>query len=524
MDISKDLGFKLISLEVQDHPILGDNKFTFFNESDEIGSIYTSIIIGANGTGKSEMLKFIIKLFRDMNRIREGGEFQFICQFELKFFNKGSLYVYSNYENDNSLRFWMESGGRYSVPYLVKNGVMCFGDEPSDFLPKAIVANSIMLTDKFYVPRNKKEIDDFSIYKYLGVRYSPQQASTRYYVRKTVDFIVSQFGNSFFIEGLYELTSFLELEASVRINYKSSSTKVFLRSEVTPKDIEGYFDKIEMKYSENKKTPPFKLNYYLKNYKGNISKLESLCEFIKKLVGGGIYHDIYRSSAKIISYDILDRESYSRLREEYIYIEELRQLGFLHAPEILIQKDIHLSQTSSGEYHFFSTMIGLMATIKENSLVLIDEPEISLHPNWQMQYLSFIRRLFKKEIYRTCQLIIATHSHFLISDLKGDSSTIIALNKEDGVIKQIYLDSDLDTFCWSAEDVLYNVFNVYSTRNYYVAKEIGGILKEISKKGFEKSVVEKYTSSLKEIKKSLKEEDPLKILIENIQKEIFDVN
>ncbi len=523
MKIDESLGFKLISLTVQEHPILGDNTFTFFEEFDNVDSIYMSIIIGANGTGKSEILKFIIKLFRDLYRIRIGGKFTHISQFELVFANNGDIYTYTNFYSDSrKIRVQSNSGIEIVPPYLTKNGINCESEEPLEFLPKSIVANSIMLTDKFYVPRNENEINDFPIYKYLGVRYSPQQASTRYYIRKTVDFIVSQFGNSFFIEGLRELTSFLGLESTVRILYKSTSTKVFFHRDVTPDNLTGYFNEIDVKYLENKKIPPFKLNYFKKHYKENREKLEQLCEFIRTLVDSGNFEGVYRSSAKIISFNILEPDSYERFQYEYSQLEELRQLGFLHAPEIIIQKNIHLSQTSSGEYHFFSTMIGLMASMQENSLVLIDEPEISLHPNWQMQYLSFIRKLFSNEMFKTCQLIIATHSHFLISDLKGNSAAIIALSKKNNVIEQIDLGSGLNTFCWSAEDVLYNVFNVYSTRNYYVAKEIGGILKELSKKDFDKSKGEKYISSLLEIKENLKQDDPLKKLIENIEKEVIN--
>ena len=76
-------------------------------------------------------------------------------------------------------------------------------------------------------------------------------------------------------------------------------------------------------------------------------------------------------------------------------------------------------------------MIGLLATIKPNSLVFIDEPEISLHPNWQMRYLSFLRELFSDEIFATSHILIATHSHFVISDLKGENSKIIGLKKDE---------------------------------------------------------------------------------------------
>ena len=202
-------------------------------------------------------------------------------------------------------------------------------------------------------------------------------------------------------------------------------------------------------------------------------------------------------------------------------LEQLRQLGIITPPEILLKRgdNFPLQESSSGEYQFFASIVGLIATIKPtNSLVLIDEPEISLHPNWQMKYFSFIRELFSHPEYSTCHILVATHSHFLISDLKGDSSNIIGLKREGNEIKIIDLPKDLDTFGWSAEDVLYNVFNVLSTRNKYVAEDIAKILNELAsgdKNKINKLSKEKYDDLLK-IESSLKDNDPLKRVVKTI--------
>ena len=86
-----------------------------------------------------------------------------------------------------------------------------------------------MLTDKF--PFYKKENnsqgeknDAFPIYKYLGVRNIPQSASTRAYIRRTVEFIVQLFENKEsnkqgFISALKRATDFLELDNSIDVFY-----------------------------------------------------------------------------------------------------------------------------------------------------------------------------------------------------------------------------------------------------------------------------------------------------------------
>ena len=67
--------------------------------------------------------------------------------------------------------------------------------------------------------------------------------------------------------------------------------------------------------------------------------------------------------------------------------------------------------------------------ISRNSIVLIDEPEISLHPNWQIKYISFLKKVFAE--YNSCHFIIASHSHYMVSDLNPENSSLITVNVDE---------------------------------------------------------------------------------------------
>lgn len=43
---------------------------------------------------------------------------------------------------------------------------------------------------------------------------------------------------------------------------------------------------------------------------------------------------------------------------------------------------IHFGDCSSGEKHMIFAFTGVLSSIESKSIVLIDEPEISLHPEW----------------------------------------------------------------------------------------------------------------------------------------------
>jgi len=68
---------------------------------------------------------------------------------------------------------------------------------------------------------------------------------------------------------------------------------------------------------------------------------------------------------------------------------------------------------SSGEQHMLVLLSELLFTVEPNSLVMIDEPEISLHVDWQQ---SFLRDLAKITELASFDILIATHSPQIIND------------------------------------------------------------------------------------------------------------
>jgi predicted ATPase len=533
-NIDNHQGFKLISLEVIGHNILGTNTFNFVDPLDKPDSIYTTVIIGPNGTGKSELLSVILYIFRNICSLDLNDSFDYISgRYRLKYKNNNAIFEISNISDGLNLESLTGRKINFPRPKLFKNSEEIDFKNAINTLPEAIVANSIMLTDKFIVPRNDKEQSQFPMYRYLGVRNRPSQASTRSYVRKTVEFVVDQIESKVFKEGLEKIADYLGLSKSISVIYYTTNTPKFFTGNLNKKTLDDYFAKIDKQYASKEQIAPFKLSNYKAIVKNDPKYIEQLCDFINSLIRNKRLYPVYNSSAKIIPYDVTENSSHKRLRSEYKHLDIMRRIGLLKPPEIKFgqrksdeienlisgyfthHNNIDLQDTSSGEFHFFSTMVGLMATIKPNSLILIDEPEISLHPNWQMQYLQFVRQLFSKEIYQSCHIIIATHSHFLVSDLKGPSSKIIGLNKVEGRIEN--RDINNDTFGWSAEEVLLEIFQVPTTRNYYVADKVGNILDEIAKPEKNIKLIQTFVQELKDNNiDRLSEEDPLKEIIDKL--------
>jgi len=71
---------------------------------------------------------------------------------------------------------------------------------------------------------------------------------------------------------------------------------------------------------------------------------------------------------------------------------------------------------SSGEQHELVLFHELTFGMAANSLLLIDEPEISLHIVWQQNFLPDLRRVVELS---TFDAVIATHSPEIIGDNWG---------------------------------------------------------------------------------------------------------
>lgn len=512
-------GFRIINLSVRDHPVLGTNTFKFFdNNDDDKNSPYFTVLIGPNGTGKSEILRCLLLVWRDFYQkfVQNDSKLKPLqFSFTLVYTLKGKKY---NYSNGLHIKFntFTKTGKSYPEGKLydaASNVIALTTESYYDHFPLQIVAQSILMTDKYFVPRNEKDKLRFAPYHYLGIRNRPQQSSTGYYVRRTVDLIIKAIEKDYFKSGVKKLVEYIDASGSFIIQYQTINNNLFYSGNLTYKILEDYFFNIEETYQERQ--APYKLGHY-KKLKKNKGFLIKIVDFVNRLANESRLNKINRSSAKSLEFDLLNDSHMVFLKKHQYDLDWLRKIGLLTNPIIkLSDKDVELQNASSGEFHLFTTMIGLMASTRANSLVIIDEPEISLHPNWQMRYLQFIRELFENTDRVTSHIILATHSHFLISDLPGDNSNIIGLKKENGSIKPVEINRD--TFGWSAEEILLEIFQVPTTRNHYVSAKIGAILDEIAKPDKNVDLIKNNIEDLKtnNIDK-LSKEDPLKEIIEKL--------
>jgi len=103
----------------------------------------------------------------------------------------------------------------------------------------------------------------------------------------------------------------------------------------------------------------------------------------------------------------------------------------------LKKNDLNYSEAFAGSGEFaVINMVNKIERATDNSLILIDEPEVSLHPEAQRKFLEY---LIDKIINNKHQIVIATHSIELIKNLPPSSIKLIKLNGENkAVIERQY--------------------------------------------------------------------------------------
>ena len=161
-----------------------------------------------------------------------------------------------------------------------------------------------------------------------------------------------------------------------------------------------------------------------------------------------------------------------------------------------------INELSSGEKQLFLRTLAIKMLNPENSIILIDEPELSLHPKWQQQIVDVYKKIGKNN-----QIIIATHSPHILGSVKKEN--IILLDRNDDGKIMIKTDEDLyDSYGQPTDRVLKDIMGLESTRNPKIFKLLEEAGELIDKNEYES---EKFKNKYNELREMLgsKDEDLL---------------
>ncbi|OYD89582.1 excinuclease [Nostoc sp. 'Peltigera membranacea cyanobiont' 210A] len=115
--------------------------------------------------------------------------------------------------------------------------------------------------------------------------------------------------------------------------------------------------------------------------------------------------------------DLLRKIINNKFAYSYKEINFSKEKGFVvttsYGSSLSNSKTLLPTDLSSGEQHELVLLYELLFKVQPNSLVLIDEPELSLHVGWQVQFLKDLQDITQ---LADLNILMATHSPDIIQD------------------------------------------------------------------------------------------------------------
>lgn len=93
-------------------------------------------------------------------------------------------------------------------------------------------------------------------------------------------------------------------------------------------------------------------------------------------------------------------------------------------------KDQHPIELSSGQRLFAYVVINLLGVIRRNSLVLVDEPELFLHPTLEIQFVEMLKEILASF---NSKALLATHSEVVVREVPTDCVHVL-VRTNDGLV------------------------------------------------------------------------------------------
>ena len=274
----------------------------------------------------------------------------------------------------------------------------------------------------------RKCIDKFNIKKSLNKNKTIEGEEGTYF--KILDKVITKEKNE---DKKNDIINFIKTLRGELINYFSKELNIEDVKENGEFNI--FTKKINNRFENDKKTNNLEkiikdLNDYNKyfNFEDNITFLDKILDY--KFLFKNEETLIRTNTYKDELFDInLKKEA---IEEENIvdFIEKLYKAFKVPAGVFMKLSWIGLSSGEIALINTFSRFYNLKIQKNQNIIITIDEGELYLHPEWQRKYFGLIQKAIPLIFPdKKTQLIISSHSPFIISDIPKEH--VIFLGKDD---------------------------------------------------------------------------------------------
>ncbi|WP_186278775.1 AAA family ATPase [Lysinibacillus sp. BW-2-10] len=385
----------------------------FNNEyRDYYGNMNVSTFVGENGVGKTTLLSFVVQIFHYLERYQDKIESEFRIKYEIQKdelkqeveIRKEERNIYIKIPENNQellLLEWKHLKGGHGVSKRkqfqmeIDNPDITY-DEIKSYLPFNIIT-SVFSLHREYVSQWREN--------YYGDKLVKDYDITSVYG-------ADHFKGSSISRGIARFINLYLTQNKVMVNLLNN---------------------LDLKFA------PFVKVYFDRNIYTNNKTFERL-----NLESGWIELDIIDKSYPS---DKLLNELVEAEFNEDIYINDI---AFYKGEYV-----IDLETMSSGEKMFFYRIFSILSEIEDNSLVIIEEPELHLNPSWTKQIITMFYLLFNTY---NAHFMVATHSYSFINTLFPEN---ILLFKQGNVAHPTF-----NTFLSNEKEITSKLFRSSRNLNY----------------------------------------------------------
>lgn len=462
---------RILPLTNNDYPSNNDN--------------FVTVIVGKNSIGKSRLLSAIISSFESLDSDKRIEKVHYS-------FNKSSIPL-----SDFSLSYQFNEEKN---KIYVKKGLCFFeGESSTTFLPKKIIASSTSAYDKFPFQRGvyNRNYEETGRYRYFGTKEHRGLQSTTTLLDRVI--------NSLFKASIDSKDKLLKLNHVFSFLGYSPRLTVSYHFDTSPKRFLAYFNK-ENEHNHLDRHP--RIRHALDKIENDNILASEVIEAYEQL-------DDFSMGKREIIFDVDFNNGNFKVGslDMFTHTHLLRSLGLMRLSDISLYSDqsgkeiVSIREASSGEQSIIATILGIASEIENDSLICIDEPEISLHPEWQEKFIDLLMETFSN--YEGCHFIIATHSPQILARIQGKNCSILKMDTGQLLSANKYYKK-------SSDFQLATLLDAPGYSNEYLAREALSIITTIGTGNIEKLHSSNKLKLLLDIRPLLDNIDPVAGLIDAI--------
>ncbi|EGR1294873.1 hypothetical protein EAF56_02460 [Vibrio alginolyticus] len=435
-------------------------EFEFCHEENSNDQNIFTVIVGKNGTGKSQLLRAIA-----FN----------ICL---------DLEPFIDFEKE-----------RFGKPHLTRALNM------SNRRFSRVIAASTSPFDKFPFPRRSKKIITSDVYTYFGLRGMNTRDLGFSYTARVINGLIESISKSpDKAYAIYDVLRYLGYNGRIRANFSLSvnKSKLFdITSSIRPEDA-------FITYLENPSSSRVIDKTYFMNRSGGYDywKIQKAIRLLMTYENIGIKNTFH--------IDITERglllPLFELAKDDILFLisSGLASLKKIALTRTDTREIIYINEASSGEQSIAINFMAIASKIKDNCLILIDEPEICLHPEWQEKYIPLLQSSFGS--FKNCHFIIATHSPQIVSNLTSQNCFVMSMEERIAVPASTVSNKSIDF-------QLAHTFKSPGHKNEYLSRELISFLTDFgSSERLTSERVDKVKDLIK-LEETLEKNDPVRKLI-----------